>query len=511
MFPSDRFCRIQVVVSALFMAWTVLPVKAAMDASFELDPQALGVSAASKKPAKSDRRPSKSRMDGYSTTGGSENVVYTIKSGDNLFKILMRDYGLSNKEADSFIGVVCRENNISDIRNLKIGQKIVIPPLPRKGRGTARRVKASSPETAKSLAGGQMFRLESPEEAALSELEASEQIRQTWNKLLPPLTDAQKPTVLQSPSFSLTLDPQRYPVYAAMDNGRILIDRNASIPPLVKALISDKDPSVRIVSESPRNGKRFLSAMLESAKFYSVEEDFSMEFGADPKLTIHSDFKVEKSAESLITQDLVLMNAGRRAYPLVIKDFLKKEGFTVYEPFASSKPGTTMPVGQLYQVLSQRQSDIVDTLLSSISVVPEKDRRLDVFAADNNGISLSVKAERYFERGGQRYVVTSFDGDPVAYTLYRILETKGFQVAILEGRDDFRKISEKILSHLHIPAAYAQHTFTPETGGNYTLQLSGFILENPEYPVGGVFLTNLELDRVIRDLLADNGYSVVTK
>ncbi len=510
MFPSDRFYRIMMCVSALFMVWTVLPTHAAMDASFELDPQALGVSAASKKTTRSDRRPNKSRMDTSSATGGSDTVVYTIKPGDNLFKILMRDYGLSNKEADSFIDVVCRENNISDIRNLKIGQKIVIPPLSRKGSGSARRIKVSSPETAKSLAGGQMFRLESPE-AALSELEASEQIRQTWNKLLPPRTEAQKPIVLQSPSFSLTLDPQRYPVYAAMDTGRILVDRNASIPPLVKALISEKDPSVRIVSESPRNGKLFLSAMLESAKFYSIEEDFSMEFGIDPKLTIRSDFKIEKTAESLITQDLVLMNVGRSAYPVVINEFLKKEGFTVYEPFASSKPGAPAPVGQLYQVLSSRQSDIVDTLLSSISVVPEKDRRLDVFAADNNGISLSVKAERYFERGGQRYVVTSFDGDPVAYTLYRILETKGYQVAILEGRDDFRKISEKILSHLHIPVAYAQHKLTPEPGGYYTLQMSGFKLESPEYPVGGVFLTNLELDRVIRDLLADNGYSIVTK
>ena len=56
------------------------------------------------------------------------------------------------------------------------------------------------------------------------------------------------------------------------------------------------------------------------------------------------------------------------------------------------------------------------------------------------------KAERYFERGGQRYVVTSFDGDPVNYTLFRILETKGYNVVILEAQDDFRKISEKLIA-----------------------------------------------------------------
>jgi hypothetical protein len=317
--------------------------------------------------------------------------------------------------------------------------------------------------------------------------------------------------LLQSPAFSLTLDPQRYPVYAAMDNGRILVDRNASIPPLVKALITEKDPSVRIVSESPLNGKRFLSAMLDSAGFYSVEENFSMDFGSDPKLTIHSDFKIEKTPESLIKQDLLLMNAGHSTFPGVIYEFLKKEGFTVYEPFAAHKPATAGTTGRVYQVTSKKQSDMIDVLLSSLSIIPDKNRRLDVFAADNNGISLSVKAERYFERGGQRYVVASFDGDPITYTLYRILETKGYQVAFLDAKDDFRKVSEKLLSCLRIPGTYAQHKLSPDTGGSYSLHMTGFKLENPDFPGAGVFLTNLELDRVIRDLLAVDGYSIITK
>jgi hypothetical protein len=251
--------------------------------------------------------------------------------------------------------------------------------------------------------------------------------------------------------------------------------------------------------------------MLGSARFYSVEENFSMDFGADPKLTIHSDFKIEKTAESLIKQDLVLMNAGQTALPDAVRVFLNKEGFTVYEPFASSKPRLSAPTGRLQQVTSKKQSDIIDALLSSIAIIPDKDRRLDVFAADNNGISLSVIAERYFERGGKRFVVTSFDGDPIAYTLYRILETKGYQVAILEAKDDFRKVSEKLLSCLHIPATYAQHKLGADLAANYSLHMTGFKLENPDYPTDGVFLTNLELDRVIRDLLVEDGYSIITK
>ena len=499
-----------VLYSVFFMMVAALPASAAMDARFELDPQALGVSAVSKKTVKSDRRSDRRRSVKSSAVATGEGVVHTVKPGDNLFKILMRDYGLSNHEAERLIEALCRENNISDIRHLKIGQKLVFPPLVRRKVETVKSSRAHQPDTANSSIDRQVLRLESPE-MALAELEASVQIRQTWNKLLPPPTGGLKPIMLQSPAFSLNLDPQRYPVYAAMDNGRILVDRNASIPPLVKTLITEKDPAVRIVSESPLNGKRFLSAMLDSAGFYSVEENFSMDFGSDPKLTIHSDFKIEKTAESLIKQDLVLMNAAQIPFPGVISDFLRKEGFTVYEPFASFKPASTPATGRMHQVTSKKQTDIIDALLSSISIVPDKDRRLDVFAADNNGISLSVKAERYFERGGQRYAVTSFDGDPVTYTLYRILETKGYQVAILEPGDDFRKVSERLLSCLRIPSTYAQHRLSPDMGGNYSLHMSGFKLENPEYPVSGVFLTNLELDRVIRDLLTEGGYSIISK
>ena len=133
---------------------------------------------------------------------------------------------------------------------------------------------------------------------------------------------------------------------------------------------------------------------------------------------------------------------------------------------------------------------------------------MDVFAADNNGISLAVKAERYFERGGHRYIVTRYDGDPVNYTLFRILETKGYRVVILESRDDFRKVSEKIVSRLKINGSFAQHSLLKDRSLGYSLQMSGIKVDDSSLPGGGLFLTNLTIDRIIRDLLTENGYSL---
>ena len=101
--------------------------EAAMDPRFELDQQSLeGASSTLKAVKKTVKRPAH-RATGSNDKWMTSSTVYTVKPGDHLFKILMRDYGLSNDQAESLIDEVRRENNINDIRRLRVGQKIIIP------------------------------------------------------------------------------------------------------------------------------------------------------------------------------------------------------------------------------------------------------------------------------------------------------------------------------------------------------------------------------------------------
>ena len=151
---------------------------------------------------------------------------------------------------------------------------------------------------------------------------------------------------------------------------------------------------------------------------------------------------------------------------------------------------------------------MVDSILSAFSLLPEKNKHVDVFSASDNGISLSVKAERFFERGGKRYVITTFDGDPVSYTLFRILETRGFNVIILGAEDDFRKVTEKILSRMKIKGSFAQHNLLQDDSSGYLLQMSGFKLDNASLSDGDLFLTDRTMNPVVRELLKENGFSI---
>jgi hypothetical protein len=490
------------------------PLHAAMDPRFELSPQALEGTPARKPAAKSARHAARLRSRaGHLPKNGT---TYVIKPGDNLHKVLVRSFGLSDDEAEVLIEGICRRNDIRNIKRLKVGQRIEIPALDHRTEDATAMRESDRPLLAVPAqdvpaAVGKTFILMAPSLAAYDEQDTLRQIKGVWDRIVPPKSELSKPLTLHSSTFTLTLDPKRYPMYATMDGGRILVDCKNTIPPLIKALIEEKEPSVRIVSETPANTRQLLATMLETAGFYSVEENFNMEFGADPTVTVHSDFKIEKSADSLVNQDVVLLNNERHALPTALRGMLKKEGFTVYEPFAAPSPLIVRPARNVAQIGVFAQPEMVDAILASLAVSPERDRPLDVFGADDNGISLSVKADRSFVRNGHRYVITHFDGDAVTYTLFRILETKGYRVIILDRNDGFRKSTEKILSGMKIRGTYGRHDLIHEEGLPYSVQMSGFWLDDPSLPGGSLFLTDLAIDRVERSLLLENGFNIYTR
>lgn len=440
---------------------TVSDLSAAMDPRFELDPQEISG-------LKSTTKPQQAGSKRVSAT--PKTVSTPAKSGASSAK--RKSYGTS------------------------------APRQIRRGGNSRTYVSGNAPE--------QSFKLESPL-PALAGQEVIDRTQKLWKMMVPTKKEQQAPLSFRTPAFSLSLDPVRYPAFARMDGGRIILDQDGTIPLLVKSLIEDKDSSVKIVSEAPDGSKKFVSSLLEAAGFYSVEENFSLEFGTDPKVTVRADFKVEKNADSLINQDVVIINTNHASFPPSLGTFLKKEGFSLYEPFTTLKSLVPYQSRAIHAVSAKKHPEIVDSILSAFSVLPEKNRQVNVFAASDNGISLSVKAERYFVRNGQRFVVTTFDGDPVNYTLFRILEATGFKVIILGADDDFRKVSEKMLTRMRINGSYAQHSLLQEDASGYSLQMSGFKLFDAQLPGGDLFLTDRSMNRIVTDLLKESGFAITNR
>jgi len=109
----------------------------AADSRFEIDLKELP-KAAAPLPAKSGHLPAKAvrkhapKASSVRHVATDGNVRYTVKPGEHIFKILMRDFGLSNQQAERIIPEIARLNGIDDIRRLRVGQELLIPLTPSK-------------------------------------------------------------------------------------------------------------------------------------------------------------------------------------------------------------------------------------------------------------------------------------------------------------------------------------------------------------------------------------------
>ena len=335
--------------------------------------------------------------------------------------------------------------------------------------------------------------------------------RNIWNKLV----DGDGPEInslqVNGRNFSISLDPARYPIFPASDGGKIVVDAKGTLPQLVKAIIQEKEPNLRIVEAKPDNRNLFYASLLAAARFYSVEENFSVNFGSDPKLTVTSDFKIEKNTESLLHNDILLLNIDekRMGLPFPLLDFLAKDGFQVVDLYPVQGEPEKERRNTLYSIRTLNQQSIVDSLLKILPIRYETDRNIQLDDGSFSGVNLSIRAERFMERDGKGIVVSFNDADPVNYTLLKLLEIKGYKVVTINPDDEFRQIIEKILFILKLPTNYGMHSLVQQQGAPFNVHLSGFVIPGSGGEGSSTFLTNVEVNPLIRVLADATGYSFI--
>lgn len=492
----------------------------AVDARFAIDPDELSRKLSGKpapsraaEPAAPRKAPLPSARPVVRTSRkhADRSDTYVVRAGDNIMKILVRDYGMSDAAAEALVPEIKRLNGLEKIRSLRVGSTIRIPA--RRGDGAVAttvpppRAGSKSAVAGESSSASHVMHLSSSAGSVSTSPDSNlDPVRRVWDRLVPAVAD-QGPLDVSGRNFSLSLDAAKFPVLPAADGGKIVVDPDGTLPVLVKSLLNDS--KVRVVTEHPSNRRRLFSAVLSAAKFYSVEENFAVSFGSDPQLTVKADYKIEKSPDSVMRQDVVLLNTGenQKGMPANLIKFLGQEGFSVVE---ASLPGTGSGLrrDQLCMITDRNPRNIADSLLKALSVPYETDRAIDLYDQNSAGFSLSVKADRYFEDGGQRFVVSGFSRDPVNYTLMRLLETRGYRIIMLEDSDTFSKVAEKMLSRLRIPGAYAKQALWSSSDIPYSVQVSGIMMRNRQNPDLRLFVTDRQMSPLLRELVEFNGIDV---
>jgi len=312
--------------------------------------------------------------------------------------------------------------------------------------------------------------------------------------------------------FSLRFDPSRYPVLETAEGRKILFDTAGTIPPLIQSLVTSVDPTVRIVAEDPSDRARFLSALLSAGGFYSVEENFRFTSGDDPLITVRADFKVERRQDSLMNQELVLVNHNQSLAPYspALKSFLASRGFTVVEPYAREGERRSPPQGEqgTLRILSKGgRASIADGILDTIGIPYVRDARLDLFTASRDGVDLSVRTDRSFTVDGTPCVIGFFNGDPVTYTLMRLLETRGYRVVMLEEKDSVRDASQKMLRTFRLPGRFGFQDVAVRPDAPFSLRVTGLHLSDGRGK--SLIVTDRTIGPEILRIVEEAGYRVI--
>jgi hypothetical protein len=340
--------------------------------------------------------------------------------------------------------------------------------------------------------------------------DAIEGAKNLWGKLLPEAGTTAAYS-MKGESFSLDLDPKKYPVFTSYTGKKIVVENGSELSPFVKNLMEQREPGVKFVPFRPGEPRRFLGELLNSAGFFSVEENFSVSFGSDPKLTVNSDYKVEKDQESSLQNGIFLLNAAHQSgYPGQLVEFLAEQGFNAVDLYPGRGDIAARSNHVVDIVTEDEPAAMVDRLLAALNLRYEKNKGVDILNLGNGGVGLKVRAERYFEKNGEKYVIGVFNGDPENYTLLRLLESLHYNVVMLTPEDDFKRVSDMIISRLHIPLTYEMHELVAAGNTPYSIEASGIMIDSGGGR-GRLFLTEKMPDPVIIELLKLNGYSVRTK
>ena len=137
---------------------------------------------------------------------------------------------------------------------------------------------------------------------------------------------------------------------------------------------------------------------------------------------------------------------------------------------------------------------IVDTVLNALSISWSRNRIVQ--SNDASPTAFSIRVDRYFEYKDARYIVSIGESDPYSYTLIRILESAGYRVLRITGREDFDTVCRKLLGLIGLAPDFGRQELAGGKG------LAGFLVQQEDAAGRQVFITGEPVDQHRKWVLA---------
>ncbi|MBJ6798967.1 LysM peptidoglycan-binding domain-containing protein [Geomonas propionica] len=355
-----------------------------------------------------------------------EHVRYTIKPGDHIFKILVGHFGMSNEAAERLVPQIIELNGIKNIKSLEVGRTLLIPAAALHG-GEAKTAKKEKGRT-------------HPEGPA-AKAKGGEAPREGREAKSAPLQAPKAP----EPTAEAPRAPEPAP--------------EAPRAP---------EPAAPVLAPAP------------APKTVPVPVPIQKE----PVPAVPQPAPVPKPAPAPAPQPAPATKAepAPATAPAPVPKPVSPPATPSKAATPAAAPATPQAPTWVCSVSRHDAGSVVDSVLNAISATWSRNKIIQ--SAAGAATPFSIRVDRYFEYKGKRYIVSIGENDPYNYTLIRILETAGYRVLMLTGKEDFKAVTEKLFALVGIAPAFGPHALPEGT------HATGFLVQQDDAAGKRVLITD---------------------
>lgn len=436
----------------------------------------------------------------------SATSTYVIKSGDTLYRIVVRELKETADVKGSMNLIKSMNPQIKDINRIYAGDALKLPAkdyIAVAGRKTF-------PDDEDKLIEKSMDRQETeeakekismPPEArlavikqVLSQMNAS--VTSTGNYYLPIPKTGQ-----------ITIDCAKMPVIE-FDNGTTMfLDLENRAPDNLKKIISDNWTNFILVKVDPKD-----DVIVVLRKIFGSLKNYTM-IRQNKPLTIGSGLTAEFFVDWLISrtdgmqspplsQGLRILYDDGPLFPKSLKNYARRNGLIITEISAANgivgKPEEIYSLPPMITYPTNSAKDFAYALLTNCGVNAEKDVDVKIFDTARDGINLSIKTDIVAKQGDVTYVIYSRE---LSAQFVEALTQAGNKLIYIRDGENPKKIMETVLSNLNIAFVPGYFSFSgPDMKqAPFTLGFNGTKIKTDK----DIFLIDFNIDQEMRGLLQE--------
>ena len=430
----------------------------------------------------------------------SQTMNYTIRKGDSISRIAMRELNVKLPELRKTVDDIKQLN--PDIRNYNMIYPGRTLQLPRRSIViTKQEVKAqvaeSSPKVVKD---------EAKDKPVILPRAHLDIIKVVINRMNGALITLGKYYIPIPELGQVTIDCSTIPIVELDDGSSIFLDFGNRMPDTLKKMIQSNWKNYHSVEIFISDDTAaILQKIVNASNTYSMTRRTTpYTIGAIPPLQLSLDWIITKRTKEgkPYLQGLSFVSDNSQLLPKPMIIYAERNGMMMTEILngqgVASAPDEKYTLPQMSNMNVSNNMELVNSLLYELGYQTIRDSEVGILDAAASGFDLSIKADLLAKKGDKQIIIVS---KKIPQQFVDSLKTRGTETVSIDAGETKKSVIEKVLKTTNTPFSFVSFSFSvPEktdkpTG---TISFPAFKITRDK---GDFYLIDFDIDRDIYGLL----------